>query len=187
MRSVRVLAAAAVIALAAPGLTAAQDHNKTGITIGYPGDVGIIWHASDSVAIRPVFNFAHTTGSSAAGGDIHGTTVGLGVGALFYLKTLDTVRTYVSPQFTYSRASTKTTPPSTQATVASLDSSGHGAGANVAFGAQYTPASHFAVYGEFGFGYAHDKSTFNASSAFVSSSTGNAWGTFAGVGVIFYP
>jgi hypothetical protein len=187
MRMARLFTMAVAVTLGTSVLAQAQEHGNVGVTVGYPGDIGILWHASDTIAIRPVFSFSHTSGESATGGGSSGWSTGVGVSALIYLKKYDNVRTYVSPQFTWSHASTEITPtiPSQGSTAASVHNGSNGTGGNGAFGVQYTPSPHFGVYGELGIGYAHQKTTFDSPTSF--SSKGNSWSSFAGVGIVFYP
>ena len=186
MRIVRLLAIASAVMLGTSVLAQAQEHGKTGVTIGYPGDVGILWHASDTIAIRPTFTFSHTSNDTAGGSSSDGWGAGIGVAALFYLKKYDNVRTYVSPQFSYTHTTVTSTPPATVTSVTQIESTNHATNGGGAFGAQYTPTAHFSVYGELGIGFAHSKSTFSGNVT-ATSGTGTAWGTFAGVGIVFYP
>ena len=188
MRIVRVLAIASALTLGTSVLAGAQDHGKTGITIGYPGDIGILWHASESIAIRPVFTFNHTSSESTFGSQGDGWGAGLGLSALFYLKKFDNVRTYVSPQFTYAHNSnTSKSSSNATSTSISVDTSGNATGGSGAFGVQYTPSPHFAFYGELGVGFSQQKTTFSPSLTTGSTTKGTGVGTFAGVGVVFYP
>lgn len=187
MRTVRLLAIASALTLGTSVLAGAQDHGRAGVTIGYPGDVGVLWHASDSIAIRPVFTFNHSSSESGGGSRVDGWGTGFGLSALFYLKKIDNVRTYVSPQFTYAHNSSTSTPPSGVPTAVSVDASGSSTGGNGAFGVQYTPSPHFAVYGELGVAFAHQKTTFTPSVSTGTSNKSTAWGSFAGVGIVFYP
>lgn len=179
----RWLAIVSALALGTAPPAGAQDHGRVGLTAGYPGDVGVLWHASDSIAIRPSFTFTHSSGDSASGGASSGWASGVGVSALFYVKKYDNVRTYVSPQFTWSHGSTALQ--STAFTTVGITSTNTTTGGGGAFGAQYTPSAHFAVYGEAGVAFSHQKTSLSGPNTF--SSTGNSWGTFAGVGVVFYP
>jgi len=187
MRTALLVAIAAALSLGPSRIASAQEHGKTGITLGYPGDVGILWHVSENAAIRPAFSFSHSSSDSAAGTTSSGWGTGLGVSALFYLKKYDNLRTYVTPQFLYAHSTTSTNPGTTQGAALTVASSGNSTGGNGGFGAEYAPSPHFAVYGEFGVGFAHQKSTFNSSAIPASSTKSTTWGTFAGVGVIFYP
>ena len=53
MRIRRFFVLCSVLTAAAPALVCAQDTHKVGITMGYPASVGLLWHASNKMAIRP--------------------------------------------------------------------------------------------------------------------------------------
>lgn len=187
---------AGVLAFLLLGVTGAtaQDKGKTGITMGYPASIGIIWHASDKVAIRPEFSISGSNTKSEPAQSFSSTSdgwaYGLGASALLYLHTYDHLRTYFSPRFTYSHGMTTgessglsgTTTITTVSTKTTTTSSG----AVGSFGAQYALGDKFAVFGEVGFGFSHSSTT-ASSSALSQKLTGNSWGTRTGVGVIFYP
>jgi hypothetical protein len=185
MRTRRLLFLAAGILLAASGTAGAQEKGKAGVTIAYPASVGLIWHVTDTVAIRPAFSFAHSDSEISTGiADNENTTFALDLGALFYVKKYDNVRTYISPRFEYSRSSSTTSPTSTQGSLPEVTTTGTTTGAAGVFGAQYAPTSRFSVFGEVGFGFNHRHSESDTSGATVFKT--NTWGTTSGVGVIFY-
>ena len=97
------------IALCALSTTTAwaQDKGDTGLTISAPSAIGLIWHASDRLAIRPDFSFGFTeTDGEGTLPDISSKSFTLGVSALLYTHRWDELRLYVSPRFTYSHATT---------------------------------------------------------------------------------
>lgn len=169
------------------GAAQAQDAGKVGITMAYPASFGVIWHASDAVAIRPAITY--TGASSDSTSTTSGTSnwsLGTAVSALFYLKKYDNVRTYVSPTYRYSHTSTTIKPATTiQGSVSNATSTGNSNGASGTFGAEYAPGTRVRIYGEVGFGYTH--TTNSTSIANLLTTTGNSWGTTAGVGFVFYP
>jgi hypothetical protein len=83
----------------------AQEQRRIGITTGYPGAIGLQWHAADRVAVRPEISFSKTATSSD--GIVDATTdfwsLGTGVSALFFSPVTDNLRTYVGPRFSYVR------------------------------------------------------------------------------------
>ena len=103
------------------------------------------------------------------------------------MKKYDNVRTYVSPRYTYSRISTTShfTPPTQGIAVPDLKITGNTNGGAGTFGAEYTPGSRFSVFGDVGVAFA--RATTSSSGLTASKTSGYAWGTTAGVGVIFYP
>jgi hypothetical protein len=158
----------------------AQDTRKAGITMGYPASIGVLWHATDAIAIRPDFTFSGNSLSEPA--DLQGSSrsMDVGVSALFYMRTYGQVRTYVVPRLDYGRISnTESGIPSSQGpTLTRWSSSVTGS-----FGAQCALGDRFSIYGEVGFGYSHSKLPLST----VPSGSSNSWGTRSGVGVIFYP
>ncbi|HTM26711.1 MAG TPA: hypothetical protein VL225_16050 [Vicinamibacterales bacterium] len=185
MRRRRILGTFAILGLFGGATAGAQDAGKTGITMAYPGSFGILWHATDKVAIRPTFNVARSTadGSTSSGTN---WTFGTTIAGLFYMKKYDNVRTYFSPRYTYSRISSTTHVGAIQGiTVPDLKTTGNSNGGSGTFGAEYTPGSRFSVFGEVGVVFT--RATTSSSGLTASKTSGNAWGTTAGVGVIFYP
>jgi Outer membrane protein beta-barrel domain len=152
----------------------AQEHGKVGVTMGYPASIGVIFHATDKVAIRPELSFAkNTTDSTTLNSD--NWIIGTGVSALFYLASHEHVHTYVSPRFTYTRSSTS---------IQSSDTTSTSWGAIGSFGAQYSPTPKFSVFGEVGIGYTRQTTKSGVSGLELK---GNSVGTRTGVGIIFYP
>jgi hypothetical protein len=184
MRIRRFLSLTAGFLLLGAVAAGAQEKGKAGVAIGYPGGIGILWHATDNVAIRPDFTFTHTSTDGSGGGD--GWGIGTDLSVLFYVKKYDNVRTYVSPRLTYSRSTTtlqiSSGTPGTLPDVKSTSSSTGGAGV---FGAQYSPNARFSVFGELGIGFSRRRTESSLGSP--TTIKGNSWGTTAGVGVIFYP
>ena len=196
MRIRRYLVLCTVLIAVVPSSARAQEKHKAGITMGFPAAVGVLWHLNEKVALRPELTF----GGSSSETSITTTTttpisinsdnwsVGTGVSALFYLKTEDKLRTYVSPRFIYSHTSSSsdtsglTTVPGQ--TSVDLSQSGDAWGGIGSFGAQYAVGDRFTVFGEFGFGFTHSSTSRSATGA---SGSGNAWGTRGGVGIVYYP
>lgn len=168
----------------------AQEAGQIGITMGYPASIGVIWHVSDSVAVRPEIAFSTSSSDNQFSADT--TTVSAGASGLFYVAAWDHVRGYVSPRFAYGHA--------TSESVGTIGITLKSATYNVvgSFGAQYTPHKRFAVFGETGFGYS--RSTTSTTTVIVpvvlppglvparstTNSTSTGFSTRTGVGVIFY-
>jgi hypothetical protein len=164
--------------LAASGIAGAQEAGKAGISIGYPSAIGVLWHVTESIAIRPDFTFTHTSSDTNSGWG-----VGTDISALFYLKKYDNVRPYVSPRFSYTRTSNTSKPGNGIVAETTVKSSTTG-GAGV-FGAQAWTGTHFSVYGEVGIGFTSRKA--ESPFATIADLKSKTWGTTAGVGVVFYP
>ena len=113
------------------------------MTLAYPGSIGFIWHAGDSVAIRPDFVFSHSsTDPTVATSGSHGNLFGIDISVLFCLKKYDNVRAYISPRFTYSRNSSTSTPVSSvQAALPEVTITSSSTGGAGMFGAQYSPGT----------------------------------------------
>jgi hypothetical protein len=185
----------------------AQDSPRLGLSMGYPASIGVLWHMTDRVAVRPElslsrnsteFTSTFTTFSSFPSGTTTTTTttttaegwqVGAGASALFYLQRRDALRTYVSPRFAYTRGTTTTTsrpPPSPIAPVGSPTSETKNSTyfASGSFGAQYALGTRFGVFGEVGLGFGRSESSGGAPTR-AGSKTRNL-ATRSGVGVLFY-
>jgi len=189
----RQLAIAAALLVCAPGTTAAQEAGKVGLTMGFPAAVGIQWHVTDKVAIRPEFLFS-TSSSELSGNSIatesDGWAFGTNISALFYLSTDDRLRTYVAPRFTWSGTNTTSElsgpviNPLTGETITESESTGNAYSFGGSFGAQYGLGERFIVFGELGLSYAHATTESNLSRF---KTTTNGFGTRAAVGVVFFP
>ena len=160
----------------------AQAHGRLGVTMGYPAAIGILWHVSDRVALRPEFSFSQSDSSSES--IVSATTdfwsLGTGISALFFSPVSDNLRTYVAPRFSYVR--THGEGDVTKSTTTSYSIAGM-------FGGQYSLGRRFAAFGEVGFGYSRQTGT--ATSTVVSTEVrttnrGNSVGTRTGVGVVLY-
>ena len=157
----------------------AQDKGDTGLTMSVPTAIGVIWHASDRLAIRPdvSFGFSETDGEDGLP-DLSSRSVSFGVSALLYTHRWGQLRTYVSPRFTYSHAGT-----SIDGTVSS-DSTLSTWSVAGSLGAQYALATRFGVFAEAGLSYASQRS--ETSGLGVSERTTWTFGTRAAVGGILY-
>lgn len=180
---------AALLWCALLGSTAAyaQEPGRIGLTTGYPASIGLIWQATQQVAVRPELSFQRLTGDStangAAGAESSNWTVSVGASALLYLGEWENLRSYFSPRFMYGRSTGDSTAVNT--TIVSSTSSSYAVTGS--FGAQYLLNHQFGVFGEAGFGYTRQRNESTSSSgSFRSSSTTNSWGTRTAVGILFY-
>jgi hypothetical protein len=186
MRSARVLSMAAVASALAVNAASAQDQGKIGVTMGYPASVGVLLRVSDNLAVRPEVSITGGTSETSTSSfetESDSWTMNTGVSVLIYLKKYDDLRTYFTPRFTYAHGSSTTeatgfvTNPSTTTTLNAYGFAG-------SFGGEYSLGRKFAVFGEVGFGFSHQTTT---SSTLPGEQSGSAWGSRAGVGVIFFP
>jgi hypothetical protein len=175
------LAALASVMLVAASAQA-QEAGQVGITMGYPASVGLVWHVTDKVALRPEVSFAF--GSSETRSEIFETegdssTFGTGVAALFSLREWDTVRAYSGPRFSYGRTNSNSESildDVTELTATTYEVTG-------LFGVQYTPHPRFAVFGEIGFAYSNRETKSDGTRLVLET---QSWGTQTGAGIIFY-
>ena len=139
--------------------------------------IGVIFHVSDRVAIRPEIAIIVSTSTTTAGdanqqAENTQSQVTPGVSALFYTGRWDALRTYVSPRYIYRRSHSEASSPggSNESTATTHTLGG-------TFGAEYAPHRRFAVFGEAGASYVH---------GIAPSSTVNSWSQTAFVGATFY-
>jgi hypothetical protein len=181
----RLLSLTAGAVLVACGTAGAQEPGKTGITMAFPGAIGIIWHASDKVAVRPTFNFSRSSSEGTSTSSSSAWAFGTSISLLLYLRKYDNVRTYFSPRFTYGRnTSTVNVTLPAPITIPEQTNTSSSVGGGGMFGAQYSPSTRFSVFGEAGLTFSRQTSD---SSSTVTRFKSNGFGTAAGVGVIFYP
>lgn len=178
----KVLGVAALVMAMLPSQAFAQEEGKVGVTMGFPSGLGLLWHVTEDIAIRPELTFSWASSESDFG-DSDGFGIGTGVSALFYLNRSDNLATYISPRYSFSRATTErrfdedvpVIDPETETTSRSHAFSG-------SFGAQYFLGSRFSVFGEVGLTYLRSSSD----SEFGEDPTSSTFGTRSQVGVVLY-
>lgn len=162
----------------------AQDAGSIGVTMGYPASVGVFWHVTERVALRPEISFfgssTDTDALSPSGIDTSadGHTVLVGVSVPLFVAKWDTLRAYVVPRYAYSHTGS-----SSSSTVPAVDfeTKTRGHLGSVSVGAHQMLGQRFAVYGELGWSY--ERLTTEATSVTVRS---RGFGTRSGVGVVVY-
>ena len=173
----RYVSAFAALLFLAASPAAAQEKGKIGVTMGFPESVGVIWHATDKLALRPEFSL-EWTGSEVETVEIEGNSFSTGLSALFYLRKWDDLATYVSPRYAFSRRRT------TSEGIFGIDSEStiHTHLFAGSFGAQYFLGARFSVFGELGLEYRkasrEDEDRDDPSS--------HSFGTRSTVGISFY-
>ena len=190
------LAGAMVLAMAARPVSA-QEAGDVGVTMGYPGAIGVVWHITDGLAVRPDLTLSRTTSesrttsSSVFGGQSlsssntsegWGTTVGLS--ALVNVRTIERLRLYVSPRLAYSYSSSDNETGLT-GSLSAFNATTTGIVASGSFGSQYNVHDRFAIFGELGLQY----SSLTTESDFPGSSNqtdSTSFGLRSAVGVTFY-
>ena len=192
----RVLFGVVMLVVAARS-AAAQEAGDVGVTMGYPGALGVVWHVTDAVAVRPDIALTRSTSesttsatgafagsglSSTSTSDGWGTTVGVSV--LVNVRTIERLRLYLAPRLAYARSTTDNETGLSGA-LTGFTAKTTGVLASGSFGSQYSLHDRFAVFGELGLQYTTQTTT----SDFPGSSTeadGTTFGLRSAVGVTFY-
>jgi hypothetical protein len=186
-----------VVALVMAAPAAAQESGDVGLTMGYPAAVGVVWHVTDAIALRPdatvstsTTESTSTTAGFGGGPRLVSTTTStswttsVGLSALIYVKTIDRVRLYVAPRAAYLRTTIDIDDDQSSLGV-SFDNSTTGFVAGGAFGAQYGAHERFAIVGELGVQYTSQSSR-SALSISSSRSENRTAGLRSAVGVVLY-
>src|SRR3954471_1756262 len=159
----------------------AQDAGRVGLTTGYPGSIGILWHISERSAVRPEFSFSTNSSSSQSLVDATSdfSSISTGISVLFFSPVRDNLKLYVSPRFGYTR-----TTGSSEITESTTDMYSIGG----MFGGHYALSRRFAVFGEAGFQYTHQTSSVTTTIATVirTAGRGHIVGTRTAVGIVLY-
>src|SRR3972149_2170786 len=59
--NIRALLLAALCLMVFPPVSRAQERGQVGLTMGFPTSAGLIWHATDRIAVRPEITFSQVT------------------------------------------------------------------------------------------------------------------------------
>lgn len=185
--------------LTCPASVLAQEKGQIGITMGYPESIGLMWHLTDDVAVRPEFSFRH--GTTGLGDDDSTTGVGVGVSGIIYISKRDALRTYVSPRFTYTRVTseidtslslvdvTRTLPSLGLTVPSSVTSTSTSKSFRASFGAQYALHERFSIFGEVGVSYTRADFSSGFDDQFLGLRRPNGphtTSTATAAGVVFY-
>lgn len=178
----KVLGVLAVVLAMVPSSALAQEKGKIGVTMGFPSGIGLLWHVTDDIAIRPELTLSWSSSESDFG-DSDGFGIGTGISALFYLKRSDNLATYFTPRYSFVHSSTERRfEPELPVIDPETESSSNSHTFSGSFGAQYFLGSRFSIFGEVGLSYLHSSSD----SDFGSDPTASAFGTRSQVGVVLY-
>lgn len=169
---------AAVVVTLVPAVASAQEEGKVGITMGFPETVGLVWHATPNVAVRPEVSFSWSSSDQDLV-DTSGTVLSTGVSALFYVKRLDRLATYVSPRYSFRHTSTSFEGPLGE----DAESRSRAHLFSGSFGAQYWLGERFSLFGELGLAYVRSSAGDEGDG---DDPTANQVGTRSAVGVVFY-
>ena len=175
MRKVHVSILTVVICALVAAPAFAQQPSKVGLTLGFPSSLGLVIPVSDNVTLRPDLSFQRTTtdfeGQFTVVDSRTASSLAGGVSVLFYVTSVDKLRTYVSPRLAYSRA------------WSSDDTKGTAWTVTGSFGGEYSLSDRFAVFGEVGLAWARATSD---SSTGLSTTRSTSWATRSGIGGIIY-
>ena len=180
----RYVAAAAALCAFGPVAASAQEKGRTGIFMGYPS-LGLIWHASETVAVRPEISFSHAS-TETDFSESDNDSVGVGVTLLFYMAKRDNAAAYFAPRYAYSHTSVESEVTAVGPVTAKTTSTTSQLSAS--FGAQYWMGKRFSVFGEAGLSYTtgEGKTKGSPSTFAVSPSDLTAIATRASVAAVFY-
>ena len=192
----RVLTALFVFALCAlPATAAAQEKGKKALTLGSPGAVGILWHATDKLAIRPDFTFSFSD-SEGNGVESSTSSIGVGISALYYIKKWDQASAYFTPRVGWTRSKSESEvsfvflPPPIGIDFDfdnTSESTLSGWTGSAAVGFQGWIGTRFSIYGEVGLSYG--RSTVDSDFSGLSGSDevkNSSFSPRSGVGIAFY-
>ena len=174
-----------MVLLCGIGTAHAQDNSRIGLVMGYPASIGVLWHVTDRIAIRPEIDFFRSTVTVERTGGLvplpededTSSVVRPGVSALFYLGPKEDLRTYVSPRFVFVSTGTTGSDEETDSYLVSGS-----------FGAQYALGRRFAVFGEIGIEWTKSTSRFDSLTPIAGTTTFRRTGVASrsGVGVVLY-
>jgi hypothetical protein len=178
----RALTAAVVVLV--PSMAFAQERGDTGISMGYPSAISLVWHATDTIAIRPEITVTRNSSSAESSGierESSSWATGVGASALFYVTHDGNLRTYLSPRVAYSRTTSKTD--AILPLEDTIENTTNSTTVTGSFGAQYSVGERFSVFGEVGLAIVHSWSEGFGS---LTNTSANTFGTRSGAGIIFY-
>lgn len=175
---------------------AGQEAGDVGVTMGYPGAVGLVWHVTDGLAVRPDVSVTRNTSESRtdsslfAGQNLSSTTTSdgwgstVGVSALVNVRTIERLRLYLTPRVAYTHSTAENESGLTGA-LSAFTTTTRGFIASGSFGTQYNVHDRFALFGELGLQYTAltTESDFPGSRSETDSTT---FGLRSAVGVTFY-
>ncbi len=173
----------------------AQERGAVGVTMGYPAAIGVVWQATDALALRPDVSITWTSSESVntvslfAGATPVSTTstvdavnTGVGLSALVTVHRADRFRVYLVPRVAYVRS---TVDLDAGLAGAAVDTTTNGWLASGGVGAQVAVHDHLAIFGEAGGQYSWQRGTSSLTTS-RSEDTTRAAGLRSAVGVIVY-
>ncbi len=179
MRQFGTVALACALVIIGASKAAAQEAPKVGVTMSTGTTVGLYVTASDHVAVRGQIGFNRNTskydGENFINESTTNTTWTPGASVLFFVRSFDATRIYVSPQYSYVR--------NTSSLSDSARSTGHQLAGMV--GAQHRLGARFAVFAEAGLGWSRTENSVT-SALDTSKITSTSFGTRSALGGILF-
>lgn len=186
MRPLALVAAALALL---PATATAQPTKPVAVTLGYPAAVGVLWHVTDRLAVRPDVTLnrsqTKTTATSTTSGLFGGssaatssstqtdTTWSAGVSLLVTLADVDDLRVYFVPRVSYLRATTSSDTSVLGLTgLEGFSSDNDGVTVLGGVGAHYMLGTRAAVFAESGVQYL--RQTFSSSVLGITGTTSTA-------------
>jgi hypothetical protein len=155
MITARVVVSTLLVLGAGVDVVHAQNPGQVGLVMGYPASAGLIWHATDWLAVRPEVSFFRLTSEASTSNPNEPADwqIETGLGALFYIVRDDPFRAYVSPRFSYQHDGRGFSGSlGSGAFVSSSESRSKAYEASGSFGAQYLLGTRFGIFAELGVG-----------------------------------
>lgn len=178
----KLLGVLACVAAMLPSQALAQEEGKIGVTMGFPSSVGVLWHVTENVAVRPEFSLSWSSSESEFA-ESDGFGFGSGVSVLFYMSRSENLATYFSPRYSFTRTATESRYEGAQFIEPVIESTNRTHSFGGSFGAQYFLGSRFSVFGELGLSYARSRAE---SDVTASEPTGSSVSTRSGVSIVLY-
>jgi len=175
MRAFKVLMATMALTTIGVMPAAAQEAGTVGLTLASESTVGLTIQATGRIAVRPEVGFTRSTSEgTGSGGKRTTSSWSPGLSLLFYVKSWDNTRLYLSPRWLYSSLTSADA-------ASSFESKATGNAVSAMLGAQHNITERFAAFGEVGIGRSSSKSDSG-----LSSSSSNFWSTRSTVGAIVF-
>jgi hypothetical protein len=168
----RIGIASLLVAVACSSTATAQSAGSLGLTFQTPAALGVLWHASESLALHPELTFSRTTNNSGTASESTTNSWGIALGAPFYMSNADNLRTYLSPRIGYASSESGAGASSGSSTQLNL---------SVSYGVHYSLSKRLAAFGETGLAYTDSKTEFGS-----ATSNANGFGLRSSIGLALY-
>jgi hypothetical protein len=176
------LVVAALLFLPAEG--AAQEKGQTGVFMGYPS-LGLIWHPTERIAIRPEVDFSFGSGDSDRS-ESSSAGVAFGATVLFYAAKRESAALYFAPRYAYTRSSSEIESTSLFGGDSRVEVTSHASHLSGSIGAQYWLSKRFSIFGEAGVQYTWGTSETESFAPLSSDNDSRVFGTRSSIAAIWY-